>query len=306
MAPPPRMKPTPADSKASKEWAIARLRSVGAGLPKVSVGLAVFDLLNREAMRAHRLTLAGGGGLKPGVSGSFTASPYSYFTTSKHVSFKDFDGVFMKFDKKDYGVWSKAKLTIREGKSPTSAILAEVTVKGWAAGIPGKEKLYGITEVHYSNGKMYDPGGAEYLPPPLGPSPVDPPTSDSDLKERDTYIVPARVVFDFDSWQLKSTARDTLIEAGEFIKRHWNGIMLVNVIGHTDSIGSAAYNLLLSEKRAQAVANWLRDKSYVPEHRLTWNGLGEDRPRAPNQHPDGRDNPQGRELNRRVEIEWAT
>jgi outer membrane protein OmpA-like peptidoglycan-associated protein len=301
------MKPTPADRKASKEWAIARLRSVGAGVSKASVGLALFDLLNREAMRAHRLTLAGGGGgLKPGVSGSFTASPYSYFTTAKHVSFKDFDGIFMKFDKKDYGIWSKAKLTIREGKSPLSAVLAEVTVKGWAAGIPGKEKLYGITEVHYSNGKMYDPGGAEYVPPAPGPSPVDPPGSKSDFKERDYYVVPAGLAFDFDSWQLKSTARDILEQAGEYVKRHWNGIMLVHVVGHSDSIGSVPYNQLLSEKRAQAVAKWLRDNNYVPEQRLNPVGFGETKPRAPNRHPDGRDYPQGRELNRRVEIEWAT
>jgi outer membrane protein OmpA-like peptidoglycan-associated protein len=69
----------------------------------------------------------------------------------------------------------------------------------------------------------------------------------------------------------------------------------IEVIGHTDNTGTAAYNLDLSQRRAGAVANVLIGNG-VPAQRIAVIGAGEDRPVASNLSP------QGRAMNRRVEI----
>lgn len=69
----------------------------------------------------------------------------------------------------------------------------------------------------------------------------------------------------------------------------------IEVIGHTDNVGSAAYNQDLSQRRAVAVATVLRS-SGVPSGRIATYGRGEDQPVASNQTAAGR------ALNRRVEI----
>jgi outer membrane protein OmpA-like peptidoglycan-associated protein len=69
----------------------------------------------------------------------------------------------------------------------------------------------------------------------------------------------------------------------------------IEVIGHTDNEGTAAYNMDLSNRRAAAVAGVLRT-SGVPAGRLAAYGRGEDQPVASNLTPDGR------AQNRRVEI----
>ncbi|MCB6179881.1 OmpA family protein [Rhodobacter sp. Har01] len=69
----------------------------------------------------------------------------------------------------------------------------------------------------------------------------------------------------------------------------------IEVIGHTDNTGTAAYNMDLSQRRASSVGAILRD-SGVPSGRLTAYGRGEDQPVASNLSPEGR------AQNRRVEI----
>lgn len=65
--------------------------------------------------------------------------------------------------------------------------------------------------------------------------------------------------------------------------------------GHTDNTGSAAFNINLSKKRAEAVKNYLVAQGIDPK-RITTEGLGSTKPIASN------DTPQGREANRRVEF----
>jgi len=74
----------------------------------------------------------------------------------------------------------------------------------------------------------------------------------------------------------------------------------VTIEGHTDSIGSDSYNQRLSERRAQAVKAYLVSKG-VAASRLETVGKGEQEPVAPNTK-DGKDNPQGRAMNRRAEL----
>jgi len=69
----------------------------------------------------------------------------------------------------------------------------------------------------------------------------------------------------------------------------------VTIEGHTDSVGTPSYNQTLSEQRASAVSSYLSTEG-VPSARITSIGYGETRPKASN------DTPEGRQLNRRVEI----
>ena len=71
--------------------------------------------------------------------------------------------------------------------------------------------------------------------------------------------------------------------------------------GHTDSKGTDEYNQKLSEARAATVRDWLADKGFVPAA-TPIQGYGEKRPVAPNATPDGKDDPVGRQKNRRVEV----
>lgn len=75
----------------------------------------------------------------------------------------------------------------------------------------------------------------------------------------------------------------------------------LSVEGHTDSIGSEAFNQSLSQRRADNVASALV-MAGVDSQRITSKGFGERYPIAPNTEQDGRDNPQGRQKNRRVEV----
>jgi outer membrane protein OmpA-like peptidoglycan-associated protein len=73
------------------------------------------------------------------------------------------------------------------------------------------------------------------------------------------------------------------------------GDTVVEVAGHADSTGAAAYNQALSERRARSVAAYLRSRGIKPE-RLIVVGDGENHPVASNATPDGR------QQNRRVEL----
>lgn len=71
------------------------------------------------------------------------------------------------------------------------------------------------------------------------------------------------------------------------------------IVGHTDSIGSDAYNLDLGLRRAQNARLYFLDTLGVTAD-ISVESLGEERPVAPNSTPEGLDNPEGRQKNRRV------
>lgn len=105
------------------------------------------------------------------------------------------------------------------------------------------------------------------------------------------------VHFKFDSAELTRNAREILLETVRVLKDSPG--FRVKVAGHTDSIGSAAYNLRLSKARADSVKAFLV-RHGIQASRLETRGYGETRPIAPNNKPDGSDNPEGRAKNRRV------
>jgi outer membrane protein OmpA-like peptidoglycan-associated protein len=110
-------------------------------------------------------------------------------------------------------------------------------------------------------------------------------------------------LFDFDKASLRPDAEETLAAAGPEITNL--GGKPARIEGHTDAIGADAYNMKLSEARATSVRNWLAARSIVPPS-TPIKGYGKTRPIAPNQSSDGRDDPEGRQKNRRVEVVFDT
>lgn len=112
-------------------------------------------------------------------------------------------------------------------------------------------------------------------------------------------IVLKGVTFEFNSAKLTSQATQRLDNVVNALQG--SPSIQVRVEGHTDSIGSAAYNLKLSDQRAASVKQYLVNHG-ISAQRLTSKGYGETRPVAPNTKPNGKDNPAGRAQNRRVEL----
>jgi outer membrane protein OmpA-like peptidoglycan-associated protein len=114
----------------------------------------------------------------------------------------------------------------------------------------------------------------------------------------DADIVPkvgARINFQFNSAAIHPDAFRLLDEFGKALT---NGLVDASIIiaGHADEKGSHAYNQKISEKRAQAVKNYLHERHQIDPLRMTVKGFGETRPIASNQTDEGR------ALNRRVEF----
>ncbi len=79
----------------------------------------------------------------------------------------------------------------------------------------------------------------------------------------------------------------------------------IEIYGHTDSIGSDAYNMVLSKQRAQSCADYLASKG-IDIARISLMAMGRKQPQAPNFKPSGADNPTGRAKNRRAEFKINT
>ncbi len=77
--------------------------------------------------------------------------------------------------------------------------------------------------------------------------------------------------------------------------------LIVEISAHTDAKGNDDYNMKLSQKRAESVVEYLIRKG-IDKKRLQAKGYGETQPIAPNKLPNGKDNPDGRALNRRTEF----
>ena len=101
------------------------------------------------------------------------------------------------------------------------------------------------------------------------------------------------VLFDYNSSDLRPESRAVLGDLAQNFRRYNDEI--IDVEGHTDATGTPDYNQRLSEKRADSVKGYLIDQG-VLANRINAIGYGETRPKASN------DTPEGRQLNRRVEI----
>jgi outer membrane protein OmpA-like peptidoglycan-associated protein len=126
--------------------------------------------------------------------------------------------------------------------------------------------------------------------------------ADLEVKETDTEVrieLAADVLFDFDKATLQPAAEEALAKAAGIIRDKGTGP--VRIEGHTDSKGDDAYNQRLSERRADSVRQWFV-RHGLDGVRFSSRGFGETQPIASNTKPDGSDDPEGRQRNRRVEI----
>jgi len=115
----------------------------------------------------------------------------------------------------------------------------------------------------------------------------------AEVDQRGCWVYDAVVLFDFDSYEVKSDAYP-MLDAGASVLKE-NPDVRVEIQGHTDNKGSGEYNMKLSEKRAEAVMNYFVEQGIQAE-RLTVTGYGLTRPAYPN------DTPVNQAKNRRVEL----
>jgi outer membrane protein OmpA-like peptidoglycan-associated protein len=123
------------------------------------------------------------------------------------------------------------------------------------------------------------------------------------LTETDREIrvtVAADLLFDFDNATIRPDGALALKQLAVVLRGKKTDA--VSIEGHTDSIGSNAYNMRLSLQRATAVKTWLAKNEGFNVAMFRTQGFGASRPVASNTRPDGTDNPDGRQLNRRVEL----
>lgn len=113
------------------------------------------------------------------------------------------------------------------------------------------------------------------------------------VREEQTVVVLKSVNFEFNSAKLTRAGRVVLDRVAAGLRAQAD--LRVEVVGHTDSLGSDNYNLQLSVARAASVRNYLIDRG-IPGDRLRSRGMGESQPIADNETEDGR------AQNRRVEF----
>ena len=105
--------------------------------------------------------------------------------------------------------------------------------------------------------------------------------------------IPSGITFAYDSAEVQPQFQRTLDQVAQTLAEY--NQTYIDVYGHTDSVGSDAYNQTLSERRATSVADYLASRG-VQTARIGTRGYGETQPIASN------DTDEGRAANRRVEI----
>ena len=160
-----------------------------------------------------------------------------------------------------------------------------------ADAVPGCDAPICVAPEKLENGKCVAPPPppvvvAEAAPAPA-PAPAPVPTSEKVSYSADAF-------FDFDKSLLKPAGKAALDDLSS--KLGDMNLEVIIAVGHTDSIGTDAYNQKLSIRRAEAVKTYLKEKG-VEENRIYTEGKGETQPEADNTTAAGR------AKNRRVEIE---
>jgi len=111
----------------------------------------------------------------------------------------------------------------------------------------------------------------------------------------ETHTVSAQALFDFDKSVLKEQGKAELNRLDQIIKSQGLAVGDIDVVGHTDSVGTEEYNQKLSERRARAVRDYMVSEG-VNSAIIDVMGMGESQPVASNETAEGR------ALNRRVDI----
>lgn len=120
-----------------------------------------------------------------------------------------------------------------------------------------------------------------------------------DKLEKNKIFMLNNIYFDLDKSDIRSDAARELDKLVDLLTD--NPEIKIEMASHTDSIASRAYNMQLSQRRAESTVSYLISKGIAPD-RLVAKGYGEEKPIARNTNPDGTDNPDGRQRNRRTEF----
>ncbi len=156
------------------------------------------------------------------------------------------------------------------------AIIGSVTGSALAGGLVGLP--LGALAGYYIGDKMAPQPGSDYARAPS-------------LRSKVTF---ADMVFEFDKADVKKEAVPMIDPVVSHLKDNPNSKVWIE--GHTDNVGTGAYNMELSTRRAEAVRDLLV-QSGIDSKRIAAKGFGESKPIASNDTPDGR------QANRRVELE---
>lgn len=129
-------------------------------------------------------------------------------------------------------------------------------------------------------------------PPPPPPAPLPPPVVKEKPARVDTFSL---AMFESNSFEIRKSSKSDLNKVVKVLKD--NTLFWIMVECYTDSVGSEAYNIRLSEKRAESVKSYLIEKG-IPPGSIKTQGFGESNPVADNGTEDGR------AKNRRVELKY--
>jgi len=161
-----------------------------------------------------------------------------------------------------------------------------------ADAVPGCDLPLCVEPEKLENGKCVAPPAPVIAPPPAAPAAVPAPVAPVAVSEKVSYSADA--FFDFDKAVLKPAGKASLDDLSS--KLAGMNLEVIIAVGHTDSIGTDAYNQKLSVRRAEAVKAYLQGKG-IEANRIYTEGKGEKAPVADNKTTEGR------AKNRRVEIE---
>jgi outer membrane protein OmpA-like peptidoglycan-associated protein len=195
---------------------------------------------------------------------------------------------------------------IEQGESATLRLTTSGNVKsavldGTEVAATGGTKTVSPTSTTSYSAKVAGTGGSTTcsvtvtvtVPPPPPPPPPPPAARVIDR-------LTIHVNFDFDKSNIRKADEAELKKAIDFVRKYPGA--KVELEGHTDSKGTEQYNQKLSERRAEAVRQYLITEGAIEKAMISAMGYGELRPIAPNKTQEGKDNPEGRAENRRVEI----
>lgn len=113
------------------------------------------------------------------------------------------------------------------------------------------------------------------------------------------YYVIRSIFFDYGKFDLRRESLEDLQRLADLMQK--NPSLYIEIVGHTDAMGSDKFNQKLSENRSKTAIDYLVAQG-IDQSRFVSKGMGKTHFIAINQNADGSDNPDGRQLNRRVEM----
>jgi OOP family OmpA-OmpF porin len=204
------------------------------------------------------------------------------------------------YDPREKGIDMSTDFIANYGLGLKYFIMPTMGLRGDVRHVIGCNECETSNNLLYTAGLIFAFGGKEEIkeapPPPPAPVPevVPPPPPPPSPKEEQGAYVFRNIYFDFNKANLREESLPIIDEVAGLLKAKPD--MKMEIQGHTDSKGTAAYNLKLSERRAEAVKAYLvKDEAIKPE-RLTTKGYGLTKPVTTNATEEGR------AKNRRVEF----